>query len=252
MGDPQIVVQRLTPNATSTHEQRQPSRHLLSRENSNLYLNNCVPLYKAALKGDWKSAKKLLEKDPTMLCASITKGHETVFHIAAGARQTGFVEELMKLMQPKDLTLPDQKGNTAFCCAAAAGATEIAKVMLKKNPSLLTIRGGEKMMPIFLAALLAQGEMTSFLYNELSQAKHVFQWEDEIALFFTCLTNGFYDLAFKMLKDDPELAVARDENSETALHVLARKPSICSSKNQGLFRRLINSLISSTLNFFYL
>ncbi|XP_031261120.1 ankyrin repeat-containing protein NPR4-like isoform X1 [Pistacia vera] len=35
-----------------------------------------------------------------------------------------------------------------------------------------------------------------------------------------------------MLKDDPELAVARDENSETALHVLARKPSICSSKNQ--------------------
>ncbi|KAJ0080865.1 hypothetical protein Patl1_12305 [Pistacia atlantica] len=192
MGDQQIVVHRLTPNRTSTHEQRQPSLHLLSRENSYLYLNNCVPLYKAALKGDWKSAKKLLEKDPTMLCASIAKGHETVLHIAAGAKQTGFVEELIKSMQPKVLTLSDQKANTAFCCAAAAGAVEIAKIMLKKNPSLLTIRGGEKMMPVFLAALLAQGEMTSFLYDELSQAEHVFKWEDEIALFFACLTNGLY------------------------------------------------------------
>ncbi|KAJ0082118.1 hypothetical protein Patl1_12273 [Pistacia atlantica] len=44
-----------------------------------------------------------------------------------------------------------------------------------------------------------------------------------------------------MLKGDPKLAMARDRNSETALHVLARKPSIFSNKNQGLFRRLINS-----------
>ncbi|KAJ0018511.1 hypothetical protein Pint_12157 [Pistacia integerrima] len=244
MGDHQIVIDLLTPNATSTestHERRKPSRHLLSRENSNLYLNNCVPLYKVALKGDWTSAKKLLEKDTTMLCASITKGHETVLHIAAGAKQTDFVEELIKLMQPKDLTLPVQKGNTAFCCAAAAGATGIARIMLKKNPDLLTIRGGEKMMPVFLAALLAQAEMTYFLYDELSQANHVFKWNDKVALFFTCLSNGLYDLALKMLKDDPELAVARDVNCKTALHVLARKPSIFSNKNQGLFRRLINS-----------
>ncbi|KAJ0018512.1 hypothetical protein Pint_12156 [Pistacia integerrima] len=245
MGDPQIVVDRLTPNGTSTPEQRQmqPSLHLLSRENSNLYLNNCVPLYKAALKGDWTSAKKLLEKDRTMLCASITKGHQTVLHIAAGTKQTGFVEELIKLMQPKDLTMLDRKGNTAFCCAAAAGATEIARIMLKKNPSLLTIRGGENKMPVFMAALLAQGEMASFLYDELSQAKCVFEWEDEIDIFFTCLTNGLYDLALKMLKDHPKLAGVRAGNRETgqtALHVLARKPSIFSSKNQGLFKRLIN------------
>ncbi|XP_031261865.1 ankyrin repeat-containing protein NPR4-like isoform X3 [Pistacia vera] len=192
MGDPQIVVHRLTPNESSAHEQRQPSLHLLSRENSNLYLNNCVPLYKAALKGDWTSAKKLLEKDRTMLCSSITKGHETVLHIAAGAKQTGFVEELIKLMQAEDLTMPDHKGNTAFCCAAAAGAIGIARIMLKKNPNLLTIRGGGKMMPVFLAALLAQEEMTYFLYDELSQAKHVFKWDDKVALFFTCLTDGLY------------------------------------------------------------
>ncbi|KAJ0082664.1 hypothetical protein Patl1_12292 [Pistacia atlantica] len=195
MGDHQIVIGRLTPNATSTestHEQRQPSLHLLSRENSNLYLNNCVPLYKAALKGDWTTAKKLLDKDPTMLRASITKGQETVLHIAAGAKQTRFVEALITLMQPEDLTLSDQNGSTAFCCAAAAGATEIARIMLKKNPSLLTIRGSENMMPVFLAALLAQGEMSSFLYDELSQAQHVFNWDDKVALFFTCLTNGLY------------------------------------------------------------
>ncbi|XP_031278247.1 ankyrin repeat-containing protein ITN1-like [Pistacia vera] len=246
MGDHQIVIDRLTPNATSTestHERRKPSCHLLSRENSNLYLNNCVPLYKAALKGDWTNAKKLLEKDPTMLSASITKGQETVLHIAAGAKQTRFVEELIKSMQPEDLTLSDQNGSTAFCCAAAAGATEIARIMLKKNPSLLAIRGSENMMPVFLAALLAQGEMSSFLYDELSQAQHVFNWDDKVALFFTCLTNGLYDLALKMLKDGPDLALARDRNCETALHDLARKPSIFPNKNQGPFKRLINSFL---------
>ncbi|KAJ0018035.1 hypothetical protein Pint_12186 [Pistacia integerrima] len=166
--DPQIVVhhltQNMTQNGTSTHhnyEQRRPSLHLLSRENKNLYLGNCVPLSKAAIK-------------------------------AARARQTSFVEELIKLMKSEDLTLLDQKGNTALCFAAAAGAIEIARIMLKKNPSLLTIRGGENMMPVFMAARLAKGEMASFLYDELSQAKHVFKWEDEVALFFTCLTTSLY------------------------------------------------------------
>ncbi|KAJ0018812.1 hypothetical protein Pint_12125 [Pistacia integerrima] len=46
-----------------------------------------------------------------------------------------------------------------------------------------------------------------------------------------------------MLKDRLELAGVRDENCETALHVLARKPSIFPIKNQGLLRRLINSFL---------
>lgn len=52
---------------------------------------------------------------------------------------------------------------------------------------------------------------------------------------------NFSDLALKLLEDHSGLAVARDGNYETALHVLARKPSAFASRNQGLLTRLMHS-----------
>lgn len=53
------------------------------------------------------------------------------------------------------------------------------------------------------------------------------------------LSEFCLDLALEMLKDHPDLAVARDRNSETALHVLARKPSTFAGRNAGLLKGLI-------------
>ncbi|CAL5346558.1 unnamed protein product [Camellia sinensis] len=52
---------------------------------------------------------------------TITKGQETVLHIAAGARQTKFVEELVKLMDMRDLELQNKHDSTTLCFAAASG-----------------------------------------------------------------------------------------------------------------------------------
>ncbi|KDO77346.1 hypothetical protein CISIN_1g044420mg, partial [Citrus sinensis] len=213
-------------------------------ENRNVYLNICVPLQKAALKGNWPTAKHLLgNEDPrSILCAGIAKGYETLLHLAAGARQTGFVEELLKLMKPEDLTLQDRNGNTAFCFAVAAGSIHIAKIMLKKNERLLTMRGGENMTPLYMAAVLAQRDMALYLYDD-AKAKDNLTPEDQNALFFTCISTDLHDLALKLLEDHSGLAVARDGNYETALHVLARKPSAFASRNQGLLTRLMHSAL---------
>ncbi|XP_061343690.1 uncharacterized protein LOC133289711 [Gastrolobium bilobum] len=52
-------------------------------------------------------------------------------------------------------------------------------------------------------------------------------------LFFTCINTGNYHLALKMVRERSKLAFARDENGETALHLLAQnhKPldSCCQS-----------------------
>lgn len=53
------------------------------------------------------------------------------------------------------------------------------------------------------------------------------------------LSEFCLDLALEMLEDHPDLAVARDRNSETALHVLARKPSTFAGRNAGLLKGLI-------------
>lgn len=166
---------------------------LCAGENRSIYLNICVPLQKAALKGNWPTAKHLLgNEDPrSILCAGIAKGYETLLHLAAGARQTDFVKELLKLMEPEDLTLQDRNGNTAFCFAVAAGSIDIAESMLKKNKHLLTIRGGENMAPLYMAAVLAQRDMALYLYDE-ANAKDNLTAEDQNALFFTCISTDLY------------------------------------------------------------
>ncbi|XP_044497675.1 ankyrin repeat-containing protein NPR4-like [Mangifera indica] len=227
------------PNGASI-QSRWPSLLLPSRENRSNYLNTCVALHKAALKGDWGMAKHIFGQYPrSIFCACITKGNQTVLHIATAARQTSFVEELVKLMEPEELTLQDENGNSAFCFAAAVGAIQIAKIMLMKNPRLLTIRGSENMSPLYIAAVFAQRDTASFLYRE---TKDMLTEKDRIAIFFTFINTGFCDLALEMLKDHPDLAVARDRNSETALHVLARKPSTFAGRNAGLLKGLITLL----------
>lgn len=148
-----------------------------------------MSLHKAALRGDWKTAKSILSEDEKLLSTCITKGWETVLHIAAGARHIHFVKELVEMMNAEDLALQDYKGNTALSFAAAAGTVEIAEIMIRKNISLPTIRGGEGMTPIYMAALLGQSEMADYLYPK---SYEIFDERDRNALFFTCIDTHLY------------------------------------------------------------
>ncbi|KAM5585129.1 ankyrin repeat-containing protein [Rosa sericea] len=241
-GDP-IATAHNVINIRST-----PSDLFLENDNRELYLNTCVPLNKYALKGNWEAAERILRNDPRLLTYSITRGWDTVLHIAAGARHVHFVEKLVEMMEElngkekcsQDLALQDMNGNTAFCIAAAAGSIEIAQIMMKKNKYLPVIRGGEGMTPLYMATLLGQSVMADNLY---SRTKEMLEEADRQALFFTCIDNGLYDLAMKMLRSDRALAKARNAKQETALHILARMPSEFTSQSPGMWSRLINSFI---------
>ncbi|XP_050138015.1 ankyrin repeat-containing protein At5g02620-like [Malus sylvestris] len=207
--------------ASTPIQPRHPSRHLLENTNREAYLNLCMPLYKAAMEGNWETAKGILNINPALLTASITNGWETVLHVAAGAKNNiQIVAELVKMMDEEDLALQDIKGNTALSFAAATGTVEIAKILIGKNKLLPTIPGGQGMTPLYMAALFGQSEMAWYLYPQ------TFEMLDEkgrIVLFFCSIDHGLYDLAIKLLQDDRTLAMARKGDNETALHVLARK-----------------------------
>ncbi|KAL6199522.1 hypothetical protein ACLB2K_029306 [Fragaria x ananassa] len=183
-----------------------PSHRFLDNDNRDAYLDKCVPLNKYALKGNWEAAERILKNDPELLTSSITTGGDTVLHIAAGARHVPFVEKVVELMDEQDLALEDMNGNTAFSIAAAAGSIEIAQIMMKKN-------------------------------------KKCWRKPTSNRCFFTCIDNGLYDLAMKMLISNKALAKARDVKQETALHILARMPSEFTSQSPGMWSRLINSFI---------
>ncbi|XVE51696.1 hypothetical protein DITRI_Ditri02bG0062200 [Diplodiscus trichospermus] len=197
-----------------------------------------APLYQSALKGDWGKAKEFLDMHPGAVNVRITKGRETALHIAVGARHIGFVEEVVKLMNVGDLERRNKQNNTALCLAAASGVTRIAEVMVKKNKYLPGIRGNKGVTPLYLAALFGHRDMVWYLYK-VTAAEDLTQ-QDYIGLLIVTITSDLFDVALCLIQHHPELAILRDSKGETALHVLARKPSAFSSKHElGTWGKLI-------------
>ncbi|KAM5585443.1 hypothetical protein ABKV19_004704 [Rosa sericea] len=221
-----------------------PLSYLLEHTMREEYLKTCVALYKYALKGDWEAAELILKKDwSRLLRASISRRYETVLHVAAGTSHIHFVEKLVSIMEVEDLALQDVNGNTALCIAAAAGSLDIVQILIQKNKSLLTIRGSKDMAPAYMAAVSGQSEMACYLYYE---SKKMLEKTDRENLFFSCINNCLYDLAFQLLDADKALAKARtsSQKNKTALHILARRPSAFGgSQSPPMWTRLINSFL---------
>ncbi|XP_071921429.1 uncharacterized protein [Coffea arabica] len=197
-----------------------------------------VPLYQAALKGDWERAKAFMTRYPGALTATITKGWERALHIAAGAKQVKFVEELVELMDPPELAAQNKFGNTALCFAAASGITRIAELMVAKNNELPMVRGSKGVTPLHMAALLGYRDMVWYLVSVTDP--QCLTKEDYVSLIIATISTDLYDVALHIIQCKPELAVERDPNGETALHVLARKPSaFCSKNGLGVWQRCI-------------
>ena len=155
------------------------------------YLRVCVPLTKAALRGDWGTAKVYIDEDRSILTTGITKECRTVLHLAAGTGCVHFVEQLVGMMTREELELRDGKGNTAMCFAAINGSVQIAEILLAKNKLLATTRGGQGMTPLYMAVLFGRSEMAWLLYSKTVES---FEKKDRIGIFFTSIDSGLYGM----------------------------------------------------------
>ncbi|KHN24822.1 hypothetical protein glysoja_044100, partial [Glycine soja] len=210
------------PTAPDTSQYNSPDLYFLqeTRESINKFLELCVPLHKLALEGNWQAAKVILGKDGRLKQAAIADGWATLLHVAVGANHAPFVKELLQeLDNGQYISLQDYRGNTAFCFAVASGNMEIVQLLKVRDPHLPTKRGGSDYIPIQFAAMQGKCDMTRYLYDI---SKEAFQDTDKIMLFFTCIKTGNYHMALKIAIESEELAYARDDNKETALHLLAR------------------------------
>ncbi|CAH1432907.1 unnamed protein product [Lactuca virosa] len=221
-----------------------PASDLLtgSRE---VYLDIGVPLYEAAIKGDWKAAEAILEKDPKLVRSSITENHETALHVAASAKRTKqlqeFVENLVNKMDEKDLELQNNSSNTALCLAAAAGNVEMVKIMVNKNKKLLSIPGSQAMMPLYMAALFGQRDMVKYLYdNSKKLMDDGWTPQNRGWLLLKCVEADLFDMALKIVQDRHELA-----SNGNVLGVLARKPDAFIETKTNVIWRKINSCFAS-------
>ncbi|KAH1041608.1 hypothetical protein GLYMA_09G054100v4 [Glycine max] len=209
------------PTAPDTSQFSSPDLYFLqeTRESMNKFLELCVPLHKLALEGNWQAAKVILGKDSRLKHAAIADGWATLLHVAVGANHASFVKELLQEFDNDQyISLQDYRGNTAFCFAVASGNMEIVELLKGRDPHLPTRRGGSDYIPIQFAAMQGNCDMTRYLYDI---SKEAFEDTDKIMLFFTFIKTGNYHMALKMADEWVELAYARDDNNETALHLLA-------------------------------
>ncbi|XP_030493058.2 uncharacterized protein LOC115709161 [Cannabis sativa] len=231
-----------------------PSSHLLNKEN----WSTCNGLHHAALSGNLKMGKKILDKEVDRISrtktvnAAITSATlETPLHVAAGAKQSKFVEMLLK-EDGIDPTLRDKKGNTAFCSAVVAGAMNIVQIFL--HPKIMRreflIHGGQDMTPLFIATSFGHGDIASTLYNCYQQQNIYMDQNERFGIFFNCVNNDIYDLANILLeseREDSTIAWMSDdfEVTCTALHYLSQKdPSIfANDQNRGIINFISSRLL---------
>uniref|UniRef100_A0A9I9CEJ2 PGG domain-containing protein n=1 Tax=Cucumis melo TaxID=3656 RepID=A0A9I9CEJ2_CUCME len=209
-----------------------------------------ISLYHAALKGDWEKAESILKADTSWSVSNyITRDNETALHIAAGAKHVEFVEKLIDIMTLDDMAIINTHGNTALCFAATSGVVRIAELMVKKNKDLPLIRGFGNATPLFMAISYQRKQMASYLFSVTDRKQLTSQ--DQIELLIATIHSDFYDISLEILERNPKLAIMRDtkNNNETALHVLARKPSAIRTKGiiygKEVMKTLAHQLVKS-------
>ncbi|KAM0041981.1 putative ankyrin repeat-containing domain, PGG domain, ankyrin repeat-containing domain superfamily [Helianthus debilis subsp. tardiflorus] len=210
------------------------------------YVKFGVPLYEAAIKGDWKAAKPILDKRPDVIRSAITENYETLLHVAASAESTKAVEEfvanLVLLMDKIDLELQNKNYNTALSLAAAAGNVKTAKIMVHKNPAVAEIPGNNRTMPLYMATLFAKPEMVRYLYG-ISKKMEGDYWSHENRgwVLQKCVESDIFDVALKIVADRPELLVKKGLLTDVLL-ALAQKPKAFKGKKPHVVFRIIKSI----------
>ncbi|XP_019267035.1 PREDICTED: uncharacterized protein LOC109244405 isoform X2 [Nicotiana attenuata] len=202
-------------------------------------------LYQAALRDDWGAAEPILEKDLSLARAKMTERGERVLHIAAVARSTRFVEELVNKMEESDLELPNNGGTNAFCFAAASGVVKIASIMRDKNKKLPNIfsRHGSA---ITMAASLGHKDMVVYLYEvtDLAALDNLERFE----LLEATIQHELYDVALDIFKKDTALATTIVEGDRSLLHALSKKALTISWRDpDGKWKRFVHMLNAGSM-----
>ncbi|KAL9242062.1 hypothetical protein vseg_016102 [Gypsophila vaccaria] len=101
-----IVNCRYKNRASSTSTTlSQQKRRRADRKSTELI--SYLPLYKAALRGQWKEARTFMDENPEAFTTKITIASETALHIAVGTGKDipPFVEKMIWKMSPEELAL---------------------------------------------------------------------------------------------------------------------------------------------------
>ncbi|KAG2669672.1 hypothetical protein I3760_14G043000 [Carya illinoinensis] len=123
-------------------------------------------LVKAVQSSDWETARDFLKLHPAASTARITLTGGTVLHAAVEAEQECIVEELVNMISEHDLAMKDKGGSTALHEASNSGNHRMAKCLITKNKSLVSVRYINGQLPVTIAIGFGHKELARYLYSQ--------------------------------------------------------------------------------------
>lgn len=125
-----------------------------------------MSLIKALECGNWYVIETFIRACPDIVREKISSTGQTVLHIATQSGNIRIVERLVERMEKEDLELKEELAAfTPLALACLDGFIDIAHCMIKKNPRLVCIVNGNGILPVLLAAMKGNKQMTRFLYS---------------------------------------------------------------------------------------
>ncbi|WCJ41361.1 Ankyrin repeat family protein [Euphorbia peplus] len=209
-----------------------------------------LPLLTASLKGDWITANRYFEEDPSVVTTSISSLKETALHaaISTGRSCDDFIRKLVEIMPVDSLALPNINGFTALHYAAVVGHTDAAKILVEKNLSLTLARNNDDYTPVLLASENAHKETVKYLLS-VTPDEHPspFDGTDGARLLISHIACEYYGLAIDLVKRKPTLASGKNKGGFTALDFLALKSKTFSDGSEfGRFKQLLIQYLFKT------
>ncbi|XP_021686822.2 uncharacterized protein LOC110669448 [Hevea brasiliensis] len=199
-----------------------------------------LPLYKAALRGDWEAASRIFCDDPGAVTAMISGIGEITLHVAIGKGRSSirFIQMLVDLMPADFLVAANIHGETPLHYAAIAGNVQAIRILVTKNRAVLDIENRYGSHPLHYAAQFCQKEAVSYLLSVTDLSE--FSGKHGVRLVNLLIIADFYDMALDVLRRYPKLAIERDYEGTTALATLANNPhAFPSGSKLGFCDRLL-------------
>ncbi|KAK4852467.1 hypothetical protein QYF36_024414 [Acer negundo] len=161
------------------------------------------PLYLAANRGDWKSAKRIIDDDPSASAARITSESLTTLMVAARASQWRFAQKLLEDLPSESLETVDLDGRTLLHYAALAGSLETAMALIRKNSALPQIPDNNGWVPLYLS--FSNKQLLRYLILDTKDEHPCFPFTGPLSGLFVqfLIDSGYYVIHIQVANEPP-------------------------------------------------
>lgn len=154
-----------------------------------------LPLYKAALRGDWDATEEILIQHPDAAEARVAPNLDTALHIAVGTgRSIPYLQTLVDYMTDEELGLKNFHGYTALYVAARMGNLAAATVLVNRCPPLLYLPDKWGLFPVHKAAMCGHRPTLEFFISQTRDdlEHNPYAGDNGVLLLYSLIDSDFF------------------------------------------------------------